>query len=93
MAQRAHWDATYAAHPGMYGHRPSEPAAEVFRAAGAREVLELGAGHGRDSLFFARRLVDCLAEGRRPDDVHAFEEGELPRRLRRVTQTVPMDVR
>ncbi|MGW2564483.1 class I SAM-dependent methyltransferase [Streptomyces sp. NPDC001514] len=56
-AQRAHWQQTYAAHPGMYGDEPSAPAvhaAAVFRAAGAREVLELGAGHGRDALYFAR---------------------------------------
>lgn len=56
-AQRAHWQDTYAAHPGMYGERPSDPAvhaAEVFRAAGAQQVLELGAGHGRDALYFAR---------------------------------------
>ncbi|MEV7526257.1 class I SAM-dependent methyltransferase [Streptomyces sp. NPDC091371] len=210
-AQRAHWQATYAAHPGMYGELPSAPAvhaAEVFRAAGAADVLELGAGHGRDALYFARlgftvratdfsttgleqlrraardqgtagrvttgiqdvreplalpdasvdavfahmllcmalstrevhalvdevrrvlrpggtfvytvrhtgdahygtgiahgddihehggfavhffprHLVDALAEGWRLDEVHAFEEGELPRRLWRVTQTLP----
>jgi SAM-dependent methyltransferase len=35
--------------------------------------------------FFSRRLVDELAEGWVLDDVHAFEEGELPRRLWRVT--------
>ncbi|QUW85711.1 class I SAM-dependent methyltransferase (plasmid) [Streptomyces mirabilis] len=56
--QREHWQDTYAAHPGMYGEQPSAPAvhaAEVFRAAGARDVLELGAGHGRDALHFARQ--------------------------------------
>ncbi|MEU7638552.1 class I SAM-dependent methyltransferase [Streptomyces sp. NPDC039016] len=56
-AQRRHWQETYAAHPGMYGGDPSAPAryaAEVFRAAGAERVLELGAGHGRDTLHFAR---------------------------------------
>ncbi|MFG2912585.1 class I SAM-dependent methyltransferase [Kitasatospora sp. NPDC048298] len=56
-AQRAHWQRTYTANPGMYGERPSAPAeyaAEVFTAAGARDVLELGAGHGRDALHFAR---------------------------------------
>ncbi|MGH4031058.1 class I SAM-dependent methyltransferase [Actinomycetota bacterium Odt1-20B] len=40
----------------MYGSEPSAPArhaAEVFRAADAEDVLELGAGHGRDALFFA----------------------------------------
>jgi hypothetical protein len=39
--------------------------------------------------FFDRGLVDSLAEGWRLDEVHAFEEGELPRRLWRVTQTLP----
>ncbi|WP_416986313.1 class I SAM-dependent methyltransferase [Streptomyces sp. T028] len=56
-AQRDHWQHTYAAHPGMYGDQPSAPAvhaARVFRTAGAHDVLELGAGHGRDALYFAR---------------------------------------
>ncbi|GAB2757871.1 class I SAM-dependent methyltransferase [Streptomyces bullii] len=55
-AQRRHWQDTYATHPGMYGERPSAAgvhAAEVFRRAGAEDVLELGAGHGRDALYFA----------------------------------------
>ncbi|MFC9679026.1 class I SAM-dependent methyltransferase [Streptomyces sp. NPDC056948] len=57
-AQRRHWQDTYTAHPGMYGEQPSAPAvhaASVFRAAGAGDVLELGAGHGRDALYFARQ--------------------------------------
>jgi SAM-dependent methyltransferase len=56
-AQRRHWQQTYGAHPGMYGDATSAPAlhaAEVFRTAGTRDVLELGAGHGRDTLHFAR---------------------------------------
>lgn len=57
-AQRRHWQSTYTAHPGMYGEQPSAPAlyaASLFRAAGARDVLELGSGHGRDALYFARQ--------------------------------------
>lgn len=56
-AQREHWQRTYGANPGMYGEQPSEPAryaALLFREAGATDVLELGAGHGRDALFLAR---------------------------------------
>jgi SAM-dependent methyltransferase len=56
-AQREHWERTYHAHPGLYGAQPSGAAvyaAEVFRDAGVHTVLELGAGHGRDALFFAR---------------------------------------
>ncbi|MFD8596807.1 methyltransferase domain-containing protein [Kitasatospora sp. NPDC059646] len=61
-AQREHWERTYSAHPGMYGERPSESAeyaAEVFPPGGA--VLELGAGHGRDALFFARQGFTVIA--------------------------------
>ncbi|MFJ8474357.1 class I SAM-dependent methyltransferase [Kitasatospora sp. NPDC094011] len=62
--QRAHWQQTYHAHPGMYGEQPSAPAehaARAFAAAGAHQVLELGAGHGRDALHFARSGFSVLA--------------------------------
>lgn len=55
-AQRQHWQSTYHAHPSMYGRNPSKPAthaSEVFRHSNAHTVLELGAGHGRDAVFFA----------------------------------------
>ncbi|TLS42619.1 class I SAM-dependent methyltransferase [Streptomyces montanus] len=69
--QRLHWQETYTAHPGMYGEQPSAPAvhaAGVFRAAAVNDVLELGSGHGRDALFFARegftvRATDFSATG------------------------------
>jgi SAM-dependent methyltransferase len=57
-AQREQWQATYREHPGLYGTEPSAAgiaAAEVFGKAGAESVLELGAGHGRDALHFARQ--------------------------------------
>ena len=56
-AQNAHWEKTYAAGPEIFGSEPSEPAryaAELFRANGMSSLLELGAGQGRDTLFFAR---------------------------------------
>lgn len=56
-----------------------------------------GTAHGDDIFehsgfavrFFTRHLVDDLATGWDLTDVHAFEEGQLPRRLWRITQTVP----
>ncbi|MFI5527025.1 methyltransferase domain-containing protein [Kitasatospora sp. NPDC051853] len=56
-----------------------------------------GIGHGDDIWehggfavhYFSRALVDALAEGWHLDEVHAFEEGGLPRRLWRVTQSRP----
>ncbi|MBR7834561.1 class I SAM-dependent methyltransferase [Actinospica durhamensis] len=55
--QQRHWQATYEQHPGVYGALPSAAAVAAlaaFEQAGARRVLELGAGHGRDALGFAR---------------------------------------
>ncbi|WP_055602423.1 class I SAM-dependent methyltransferase [Streptomyces aureus] len=63
-SQRDHWERTYGTHPGMYGDEPSAPAvraAEVFLALGVGQVLELGAGHGRDALFFARSGLTVTA--------------------------------
>jgi SAM-dependent methyltransferase len=54
-AQRAHWEATFDAHPGMYGAAPSESGAyavDLFAREQVRDVLELGAGQGRDTLAF-----------------------------------------
>ncbi|WP_326774765.1 hypothetical protein [Streptomyces sp. NBC_01445] len=56
-----------------------------------------GTAHGDDIYeragfaehFFPRTLVDTVANGRHLKEVHAFEEGALPRRLWCVTQTLP----
>lgn len=56
-----------------------------------------GTAHGDDIFehggfavhFFSRELVDNLADGWHLREVHPFDEGELPRRLWRITQTVP----
>lgn len=69
-AQQAHWAATFAAHPEMYGAEPSAPGAyavELFAREGCRTVLELGAGQGRDTLALLRAglrvtAVDYAAE-------------------------------
>ena len=55
-AQNVHWEKTYAANHEMFGEDPSEAAkyaAVLFHAKEKRDILELGAGQGRDTLFFA----------------------------------------
>lgn len=54
--QREQWSTTFEAHPLMYGVDPSNAgryAVELFARAGARAVLELGAGQGRDTAALA----------------------------------------
>ena len=56
-AQQQHWNKTYREEPDFFGEEPSyaaQKAAEVFKKEGASKILDLGAGQGRDSLFFAR---------------------------------------
>jgi SAM-dependent methyltransferase len=62
--QSRHWGEVLAARADRYGVEPSESArwaAGVFAKRGLRDVLELGAGQGRDSAFFARMGFDVHA--------------------------------
>ncbi|MFF8574018.1 class I SAM-dependent methyltransferase [Streptomyces sp. CA-100214] len=95
-AQRAHWQSTYAAHPGMYGEEPSAPAvhaAAVFRAAGAGDVLELGAGHGRDVLYFAREGFTVQATDFSATGLEQLRRGALAQGTAGQVTTVVHDVR
>jgi len=81
--QQEHWTHTFAAHPDMYGTEPSDPAraaATLFRAEGVATVLELGAGQGRDALFFARQgfrvqAADFAADATAAIDMKAAAAG------------------
>jgi SAM-dependent methyltransferase len=63
-AQKAHWRRMFAAHPNMYGTQPSEPgryAIDLFTRAGVHDLLELGAGQGRDTVAFVRAGLQVTA--------------------------------
>jgi len=54
--QQLHWDRAYTAEMDFFGDEPStaaRQAADRFLEEGANLILELGAGQGRDTLFFA----------------------------------------
>jgi SAM-dependent methyltransferase len=95
-AQRAHWQNTYSAHPGMYGEQPSTPAvhaAAAFRAAGAKDVLELGAGHGRDALYFAREGFTVRAADFSPVGLEQLRTAARQQGVDQRVSTVVHDVR
>ncbi|MER7576572.1 class I SAM-dependent methyltransferase [Streptomyces sp. NPDC126514] len=94
--QRAHWQQTYGEHPGMYGEEPSEPAvhaASLFHAAGARDVLELGAGHGRDALYFAREGFSVTATDFSPVGLDQLREAAVAHAVAGRVTTAVHDVR
>jgi SAM-dependent methyltransferase len=54
--QQQHWEDSFAQKPEMFGAQPSDPARkalELFKREGIRKILEMGAGQGRDTIFFA----------------------------------------
>jgi NAD(P)-dependent dehydrogenase (short-subunit alcohol dehydrogenase family) len=57
-AQQERWQAAYAGNARLHGTEPSAAArwtARRFAAAGIDDLLELGAGQGRDTLYLARQ--------------------------------------
>jgi len=55
--QLQQWESTYSQEPNLYGELPSlaaRRATQQFKAYDVREIIELGCGHGRDTLFFAQ---------------------------------------
>ena len=99
--QRRHWQQTYTEHPDMYGLEPSAPAryaVDLFRQRGVRTVLELGAGHGRDTLAFLRAGLHVTALDAAPAGIdrlrdHAAAAGRgdvLDTRLHDVRQPLPL---
>jgi len=63
-AQQQLWNKTYSEEPDFFGEEPSYPAKkalEIFKKEGKSKVLELGAGQGRDALFFAKNHLQVYA--------------------------------
>ncbi|MDG4856727.1 class I SAM-dependent methyltransferase [Streptomyces sp. T-3] len=80
----------------MYGEQPSAPArhaAQVFREVGAKDVLELGAGHGRDALFFAREGFTVQAADFSPTGLEQLRDAAQAQDVAGQVTTTVHDVR
>ena len=59
--QEQHWENTFETRPKLFGDSPSiaaTKAVEIFKKEDLTNILELGGGQGRDSLFFAQNDFD-----------------------------------
>ena len=58
--QSEHWESNFSSKPEMFGLEPSysaKKALEVFKKKKIKNILELGAGLGRDTIFFAQNGI------------------------------------
>ena len=62
--QEEYWEINYANKPKMFGLAPSfaaEEALKVFKKKNISSIVELGAGLGRDTIFFAKNNIKVEA--------------------------------
>jgi len=62
--QSQHWELNFSSKPEMFGLEPSEPAKislKLFKKKKINKIVELGAGLGRDTIFFARNSIHVTA--------------------------------
>ncbi len=58
--QSQHWEASFLSKPEMFGLEPSIAsikAVKSFKEENIKNIVELGAGLGRDTIFFAQNSI------------------------------------
>tara|TARA_B100001105_G_scaffold246396_1_gene230042 strand:- start:310 stop:963 length:654 start_codon:yes stop_codon:yes gene_type:complete len=62
--QSQYWEKNFSSKPEMFGLEPSIPAKkslELFKKQNITKIIELGAGLGRDTIFFAQNSIHVKA--------------------------------
>ena len=62
--QSQHWESNFSNKPEMFGFEPSfsaKKALETFKKNNITKIIELGAGLGRDTIFFAQNNIHVHA--------------------------------
>ncbi len=62
--QSQHWEASFLSKPEMFGLEPSmaaNKALKYFKEQNINNIVELGAGLGRDTIFFAKNSINVEA--------------------------------
>jgi ubiquinone/menaquinone biosynthesis C-methylase UbiE len=75
--QSQHWENNFSSKPEMFGVSPSNPASytlEIFKKNNIKNMIELGAGQGRDSLLFAKNDIHVHALDYSPSGINKISE-------------------
>jgi ubiquinone/menaquinone biosynthesis C-methylase UbiE len=62
--QSQHWESNFSSKPEMFGLEPSIPAKKslkLFQNQNISKIIELGAGLGRDTIYFAKKSIHVVA--------------------------------
>ena len=94
--QSQYWEKNFSSKPEMFGLEPSIPAKkslESFKKQNITKIIELGAGLGRDSIFFAQNSIHVKALDYSLSGIKVINEKSKKLNLSNFISTKIFDVR
>ena len=94
--QSQHWEKNFSSKPEMFGLEPSEPAKKslkLFQEKNINKIVELGAGLGRDTIFFAKNYVHVTALDYSSSGIKVINEKAEKQNLSKNISTKIFDIR
>ena len=94
--QSQHWEKNFSNKPEMFGLEQSlsaEKALNLFKERKINNIIELGAGLGRDSIFFAKNNIKIQALDYSPSGIKVIDEKIKKDNLSNYISTKLFDVR
>ena len=94
--QTKHWENNFSSKPEMFGLDPSisaKNALKFFQKNNINNIVEFGAGLGRDTLFFAKNFIHVNAIDYSPSGIKVIKEKAKNQNLSKFISTQIFDVR
>ena len=94
--QSQYWEETFLSKPEMFGQEPSKAAVntlKIFKEKNIKKIVELGAGLGRDAIFFAKNSIQVAALDYSPTAVEIINKKALKDKLSSSISAKVFDIR
>ena len=94
--QSQHWENNFSSKPEMFGLDPSlsaKKALKLLQEKNIKSVIELGAGLGRDTIFFGKNLIHTIALDYSPSGIKVIDQKIKKTNLSKYISSKLFDVR
>ena len=94
--QSQYWEKNFLSKPEMFGLDPSKAAIntlKIFKKEKIKKIIELGAGLGRDTIFFAKNSINVEALDYSPTAIKVINKKVQENKLSNLISTKIFDVR
>ena len=94
--QSQQWESSFSSKPEMFGLDPSysaQKALEIFKKNNIKNIIELGSGLGRDTIYFAKNNIKVHALDFSPSAINKINEKSSSLGLDKLITTEVFDVR